>query len=141
MSTGHIPFALEQALQKLIVATLLIAAVIHLLPLSGVVGIERLTVLYGLRLDDPNLEILMRHRAVLFGLLGLLLVLAAFRPALRPLAFAGGFGSVVSFLVLAYAVGGYNAEVSRVVAADWLALAALLVGAWATWAAGRPRAR
>ena len=38
---------------------------------------------FGIALDEPNLQILMRHRAVLFGLLGALLVAAAFIPALR----------------------------------------------------------
>ena len=51
-------------------ATLLVAAVIHLLPLVGVVGPTRLSELYGITVSEPNIEILMRHRAVLFGLLG-----------------------------------------------------------------------
>ncbi len=47
-----------------LVSTMLVAvAVIHLLPLSGVLGGERLNVLYGLSFDEPNLSILMRHRA------------------------------------------------------------------------------
>ena len=70
-------------MSKLIAVLLLVAGVIHLLPLVGVLGGERLNALYGIALDEPNLQILMRHRAVLFGLLGALLVAAAFNPALR----------------------------------------------------------
>lgn len=103
-----------------------IPGVIHLMPLAGVLGAGWLARLYGLPFADPDLEILMRHRAVLFGLLGVLLVAAGFRPTLRPLAWIGGMASVLSFLALAYGVGGYNAALARVVAADWLALACLL---------------
>lgn len=78
-------------MRYLISATLLIVAVIHLLPLVGVLGAPRLTALYGISFDDANLAILMRHRAVLFGLLGAFLAFAAFRPTLQPLAFLAGF--------------------------------------------------
>lgn len=124
-------------MQKLASAMLIIVGIIHLLPLSGVLGTERLATLYGTSFEDANIAILMRHRAVLFGLLGLVLVYAAFRPSLQPLAFAGGFASVVSFLALAYSTGGYNAGIARVVTADWVALVCLVVGAGAAVAASR----
>ena len=107
---------------------LVIVGVIHLLPLSGVLGVASLANLYGLQFNDPNLEILMRHRAVLFGLLGAFFVLAAFQPALQSMALVSGFVSVVSFIVLAGSVGGYNAQVGRVFTVDLVALGCLLVG-------------
>lgn len=110
-------------------AMLVVVAVIHLLPLSGVLGSERLAVLYGLAINDPNLAILMRHRAVLFGLLGLFFLFAAFSPAFQTVAFLAGFVSVVSFLWLAWSVGGYNAQVARVFMADIVALVCLIIGA------------
>ena len=116
-------------MRYLVSAMLMIVGVIHLLPLSGVLGSEQLAALYGLSFSDPGLAILMRHRAVLFGLLGLFLVFAAFRPSLQPAAFAAGFISVASFLWLAWSTGGYNAQVARVVAADLVALACVVVGA------------
>jgi hypothetical protein len=70
----------------------------------------------------------MRHRAVLFGLLGLFLLFAAFRPPFQTIAFIAGFVSVVSFLWLAWSVGGYNAQVARVFLADIVALACLMIG-------------
>lgn len=109
-------------------AMLIIAGIIHLLPLSGVLGSERLASLYGVNFSEPNLEILMRHRAVLFGLLGAFLIYAAFKPSYQFIAFIGGFISVVSFLYLAWAVGGYNVQVARVFVADLVALACLVIG-------------
>lgn len=115
-------------MQYLTIAALLMAAIIHLLPLAGVLGAEPLQRLYGLPVAEPNLEILLRHRAVLFGLLGSFLLIAAFRPAWHGAALAAGLISVLSFLLLAWRVGGYNAEIGRVVLVDVVALAVLIVG-------------
>lgn len=112
----------------LLSACLLISAVIHLLPLAGIRGRDRLTALYGVPVTEPNLEILLRHRAVLFGLLGAFLLYAAFVPSVQGLALLAGSISVVSFLVLAFAVGPYNAQLGRIVSADWIALGALVIG-------------
>lgn len=115
-------------MRHLVSAMLVVVGVIHLLPLSGVLGSERLAALYGLSFDEPNLAILMRHRAVLFGLLGLFLCFAAFRPTWQTIAFVAGFVSVVSFLGLARSIGGYNALVARVIMADIVAMVCLIIG-------------
>jgi hypothetical protein len=46
-----------------------VVTVIHVLPFSGVLGAERLHVLYGFNFNELNSVILMRHRAVQLGLL------------------------------------------------------------------------
>jgi hypothetical protein len=109
-------------------AMLLIVAVIHLLPLSGVLGADQLARLYGISFAEPNMAILMRHRAVLFGLLGAFLAAAAFVPSLQPAAFIAGFVSVGSFLLIAWLVGGYNARIGRVFTADLVAAVCLVIG-------------
>lgn len=114
-------------MQIAITALFIVVGVIHLLPLSGIVSANQLTALYGLSFQEPNLEILMRHRAVMFGLLGAFLVYAGFKPALQPLAFAAGFVSVLSFIVLAWSVGGYNKVVRTVVIADIAAVVCLII--------------
>lgn len=113
---------------KLAVSLLLaVVAAIHLLPVAGVVDAAALTRLYGVAVDDPNLAILLRHRAVLFAIVGGVLLYAAFRPALQPTAFVVGLVSVVAFLWLAWSTGGYNAALRTVVIADVVALACLVV--------------
>jgi hypothetical protein len=113
----------------LLSAMLVIVGVIHLLPLMGVFGVERLEAVYGVVIDDPNLAILLRHRAVLFGIFGAFMFLAAFTPGWRFAALIGGFISVVSFVWLAKSVGGYNPLVQRVVTVDLVALGCLCVAA------------
>ena len=113
-------------MQKTITVLLIVVGIIHLLPLGGVLGAERLAALYGLSFEEPNLAILMRHRAILFGILGLFFVYAAFQPALQPLAFVAGFISVISFLGIAWSVGGYTEAIRKVILADLLAAACLL---------------
>ena len=113
-------------MQKVLTGLLILVAIIHLLPLSGVLGIERLAALYGITFNEPNLEILMRHRAVLFGLFGAFILYAAFTPRLQLLAIIAGFVSVLSFMFLAWSVGDYNESIQKVVIADVVALIALV---------------
>lgn len=120
-------------LNRITIACLALAGVIHLLPLPGVLGAAQLARLYGIAAEDPNAVVLLQHRAVLFGLLGVLLIAAAFRPELRAIALVAGLVSTVSFLVIAWGVGGYNAQVARVVVADLLAVVVLLVAAGIEW--------
>jgi hypothetical protein len=112
-------------MQYLWTLLVLVAAAINLAPLSGALRPERMAALYGVDLADPNLQILMRHRAVLFGLVGGLLLVAAFHPAARTLGYAVGFSSMLSFLIIARAVGGYSSAIRRVVLVDVVGIVAL----------------
>ena len=115
-------------LKYLVPASLIVVGVIHLIPLSGVLSVGRLNVLYGTSISDPDLSILMRHRAVLFGLLGIFCIYAAIKPSLQFPALIAGTISVVSFLYLASVIGGYNDELRRVFIADIFAAAFLAIG-------------
>lgn len=57
----------------------------------------------------------MRHRAVLFALLGVFFLYAAFRPSLQPAVFLVGFASMLSFVVLARLQGSYGDALRKVV--------------------------
>lgn len=115
-------------MERVVIGLLVFVGIIHLLPVSGVLGLDRLATLYGVYFaGEPNLEILMRHRAVLFGLLGVFLLYAAFQPSLRFLAIIAGLVSVVSFIVIAWSVVAYNDFVRKVVIADTIATVALVI--------------
>ena len=115
--------------ERVVQGCLILAALIHLLPVVGVVSSSRLTALYGIPIDGPDLAILMRHRAVLFGILGIVMIAGAVRASLRSAAILAGLASVGSFLALAVATGRYNPQLARVVAVDVGALVLLLAAA------------
>ncbi len=112
--------------ERTITGLMLVVAVIHLLPISGFFGVERLASLYEIEITDGNLEILMRHRAMLFGILGVFLAYAAFKPAIQPIAFIAGFISVASFFFLSYSVGEFNDAIRKVIIVDIIASVSLL---------------
>ncbi len=125
-------------------AMLIIIGIIHLLPVSGVISVDRLATLYGVAISEPNLELLLRHRAVLFGLLGGVFVVAAFVPSYQPLALILALVSIGSFFYLALLAGvgsegaaSFTPEIRRVLSADVVALGCWVVGAcaylWQRW--------
>jgi hypothetical protein len=115
---------------KLAPALYALVGIVNLLPVVGVASAQRLERLYGVALADPNLVVLMRHRALLFGVVGGLLVAAAWRPALRPAALAAGLFSMLSFASLAALAGDPNAALTRVMQVDLVASALLIAAAW-----------
>ncbi len=122
------------------IVALLMAGLIHLLPVSGVMGAAALTRLYGVEVPDPNLSILLQHRALLFGLLALLMFGAIAVPGLRVVVLTVALFSAASFVAVALWVGGYNPAISRVVAADVVVSLLLAAGLVAEWWLARPHA-
>ena len=114
--------------ERAITGLMLVVALIHLLPISGFFGIERLTSLYDVEINGADMEILMRHRAILFGILGGFLAYAAFRPAMQPIAFLAAFISLSSFFYLTVSVTGFSEAIRKIIIADIVA-SVCLVGA------------
>jgi len=120
-------------LERTVTVLLLIIAAIHLLPILGFLGAERISSLYQVELADRNIEILMRHRAVLFGILGAFFAYAAFNAPLQLIAFTMASISIVAFLYLGFSVGDYNAAIRTVIIADVFALVCLVGAISAYW--------
>jgi hypothetical protein len=114
-------------MHRIVPAVLLLVALIHALPLAGVLSAAALQRLYGVPVETAPLELLLRHRAVLFGLLAAFLAFAAFRPALHGLALVAAGVSVGTFLLLGLLVGPLNRELTTVFRVDLVALALLAV--------------
>jgi hypothetical protein len=115
-----------------ITALMLVVAAIHLVPITGFLGARRLSALYGIDVTDGNLEILMRHRAVLFGILGVFFAYAAFTPAVQPIAFVAAAASLASFFFLAFSASEISHPIRKIVIGDVVA-AVCLVGAIALY--------
>ena len=123
------------------VVALLVAGIIHLLPVPGVMGVATLARLYGIEVNDSDTAILLQHRALLFGVLGVLMLAAVALPRLRLTALAIALFSAASFIVVALAVGGYNAAIGRVVIADVVASVLLAAGLAAEWWLAKAKVR
>lgn len=114
---------------KLVALILFVTGVVNALPLMGMISGARLQLLYGVAIDDPNLLILMRHRAVLFGLLGGFIIASVFVPGWRTLAIGAALVSMLAFIALAYAQGGFNPAIRNVVVIDAVLCLALIPAA------------
>ena len=114
-------------MKPLVPLTLVLVALLHALPLAGVLGAAKLQALYGVDARDPALELLLRHRAVLFGLLAAGLAWAAWQPALRGAGLLAGIVSVASFLLLALQAVPLPPALATVFKLDIVALVLLLV--------------
>ncbi len=113
-------------MDKAIAGLLLGVGLINFLPVVGVLSVERIASAYAVEVVGPDLEILLRHRALLFGVLGGFVLYAAFTPALQWPAMVLAAVSMVGFLVLAWGVGGYNAALGKVAIVDVAGIALLL---------------
>lgn len=106
---------------------LCLVSLIHLLPLAGVSGRTALEKAYGISVESPDLQLLLQHRAVLFGLLGVACAIAAFNAPWRPAVWCAALVSTCSFMLLVWLAPSTNAAIVRVVWFDGAAIAMLLL--------------
>ena len=112
------------------VATILFVLVglVNVVPIVGVLGAAKLEAVYGVPITNDDLLLLLRHRSILFGLLGGFLIFAAFREQWRALATVAGLVSMVAYLALAWPIAGHGAAIQKVFWADAVAVVLLVVG-------------
>lgn len=113
--------------EKIGAAALIGAGLINVAPVLGVLSAHQISQGYGVDVSGPDLEILLRHRAVLFGLLGVFILYSTYRKDLQDVAIAGGLISMSSFIILALSVGGYGAPLEPIIIADVIGCVFLLL--------------
>ena len=106
---------------------LLITGVVHLLPFSLAFFTNRISNSYGVSISDPNMLLLLRHRAFLFGIIGFGLIFSAIKKKYYLAASVVGLVSMISFICLYYWIGDINAQLQSVMRVDMLVGAALLL--------------
>lgn len=114
-------------MKVVVTVSLLVVGAIHLLPAVGALGPRQLKGLYGIETTDPSIVVLLRHRAVLFGVLGAGFVTAAFVPAIQWAALGVATVAVVSYLTMN--TRETTDELQRVGRVDLVALATVAIGA------------
>ena len=116
-------------MEKIVTGILILVGLINFYPIVGVVSNESVSNLYQITVANNDILVLLRHRAILFGLLGAFIIYSAFKPELQWWAIAVGLVSMVSFIVVALLVGDYGSGIRKVVIADIIALVGLVIAA------------
>lgn len=115
---------------RLIAAGFALVGLVNLVPIVGVLGAPTLSALYGFETDDPALLVLLRHRAVLLGIVGAFMLAAVWHARWRSLAAALGVISMASYIVLVWATPAVSTALQRIAWVDLAALPVLLAVCW-----------
>jgi len=106
---------------------LVISGLINFLPIVGIFGSEKLDSLYGITIKDADLLILMRHRAILFGLIGTFMFASTWVKDWQIPAMSIGLVSMLSFVGISQSTGTSNVSIKRIEVIDTILSIALAV--------------
>ena len=108
---------------------LFIAGLINLLPVLLAFIPEKISKSYGIDVPNANYELLLRHRAVLFGIIGGLMIYSAIAKKYYEIATTFGLISMLSFIILYFFIGkDINSELKKVMMVDVIATVILCSG-------------
>ena len=105
---------------------LFIVGIINILPIIVFFDSSKTAKLYGVPIEGESLIILMRHRGVLLGLVGLVLIFAVFKSEFRIFAIVAALISKLAFIFLTFTASNYTTEVRQVALIDVGAVVLLL---------------
>ncbi len=109
--------------------SLLIAGIINILPSFITFLPDKIRDSYGIDIIDSNYELLLRHRAVLFAIVGGIMIYAAITKNNYSLALITGMVSMCSFILLYFLVDGpINEELRKIMLIDIAGIVILALG-------------
>ena len=109
--------------------TLFVAGVINLLPSLLAFLPDKIAKSYGIQIPNANYELLLRHRAILFGIIGGLMIYSAIAKKYYTIATTVGLISMVSFILLYFLIGkDINSELNKIMIVDIVATGILCLG-------------
>lgn len=109
--------------------TLFIAGLINLLPALLAFLPDKISNSYGIDIPNSNYELLLRHRAILFGIIGGLMIFSAIVKKHYEISTIAGLISMLSFILLYFLIDkGINSELKKVMMIDIVATAILCMG-------------
>ena len=112
---------------------LFLVGVINVLPVLGLFSIEQLQQTYDIRLTDPNLVILLRHRALMFGIIGGLVFYSLWKPHLRDATLIAAAISMLGFLLVLAYEGDFNEALIRIASFDLAGIICLIMAVVIRW--------
>ena len=108
---------------------LFIAGIINIVPSVLAFLPNKISNSYGIEVPNSNYELLLRHRAILLGIIGGVMIYAAITKMNYSLAVSIGFISMISFIILFTLMGeAINPELHKVMKMDILGMIILLIG-------------
>ena len=116
-------------MSTLITLCLVVVGLVNFVPVLGMISAPRMEKAYSVSLASNDLQILMRHRALLFGVLGGFVLYSAFFPVYQVAAMVMAAISMIGFVILAVLVGGYKDSIFKVIVSDLVGIAFLLAAA------------
>ncbi len=109
--------------------TLFIAGLINLLPALLAFLPDKISKSYGIEIPNSNYELLLRHRSILFGIIGGLMIYSALVKKHYGLSTIAGLVSMTSFIILYFLIGkDINSELKKVMMIDVVATVILCIG-------------
>ena len=108
---------------------LFLIGIVNLLPSILAFLPHKISGAYGVAVPDSNYELLFRHRAVLFGIIGGIMLFSAITKRHYAIAVMVGLLSMVSFILLYFLMdGNVNTALTKVMKVDVVAVIILLIG-------------
>ena len=108
---------------------LITVGLINFLPVIGIISAEKLSAAYAVELIGNDIVILMRHRALLFGLIGGFMRYSVWKPSYQSVAMVMAAISMLGFLFFVAAADHYNASITKIAIIDLIGLAGLAIAA------------
>ena len=105
-------------MNKIYLSLLFLVGVINFLPIVGILSLDKINQAYGLSIDDNNLAILLRHRALLFGLIGGFVIYSVFKPQYQTASIVLAAISMLGYLYFFWSIGDSNTALLKIAQAD-----------------------
>ncbi|HKX57452.1 MAG TPA: hypothetical protein VJN01_15185 [Xanthomonadales bacterium] len=113
--------------ERIISGLLIIVGLVNFAPVVGVLGSESLARLYGFSGLEGDLLTLMRHRALLFGIVGAFIFCSVVRRHLQPAAMLMAAVSMLGYMLLVWLADAPGDKLYRVAMIDLIACVPLLI--------------
>ena len=123
-------------MNRVFMGCLLMVGLINFVPLLGLFSATGIESTYGVKLADQNLALLMRHRALLFGIVGGFVLLSIWVAQYQKAAMWMSGISMTGFAILVMQTVQINQAISNVLIVDLIGLGFLSIGVLIKWKSG-----